>query len=105
MGKRRKCRDKANCFRKLELLEKTLAGMTAKLERSRFLEYVEYVGDEKLMLRRAFRLGLLRGAGTAIGFTILGAVAVYLLRLAAASNLPYIADFISRIIEIIEKRG
>ncbi len=104
MGNRRKCRDKANCFRKLERLEKTLSGVTAKLERARFFEYVEYVGDEKRMLRRAFRLGILRGAGMAIGFTVLGAVAVYLLRLAATTNLPIIADLISQLIEIIEKR-
>lgn len=104
MGKRQKCRDKVNCFRKLELLEKTVNRITVRLESAHFFEYVQYAGDEKRVLFRAFRIGLIKGAGTAIGFTVLGAVAIYILRLAARSNLPYIANFISQIIEIIERR-
>ena len=52
--------------------------------------------------RAAFRLGLLKGLGTAIGFTVLGAAVVYFLQLLVRINLPYITDFIVRIIEIIE---
>ena len=104
MGRRSKCRDKANCFRRLELLEKTLNGISAQLERAHFAEYIDYVGDRRRVLRRAFAVGLLRGAGTAIGVTVLGAVAIWLIRRAAASNLPLLARFLREIMEIIEKQ-
>ena len=90
-------------FQKLSLLEKTLNGIAAKLERAHFTEYVEYVGDRKRVLRRAFATGLLKGAGTAIGFTVLGALAVYWLEQAAKSDLPYIANFFTELIGIIER--
>ena len=50
-----------------------------------------------------FWTGLLRGFGTAVGVTVLGAVIIYAFQALAKSNLPYIADFISDIIDIIEK--
>lgn len=50
-----------------------------------------------------FLTGLLRGFGTAVGVTVLGAVIIYAFQVLAKSNLPYIADFISDIIDIIEK--
>ena len=53
---------------------------------------------------RSFRVGILKGIGSAIGFTLLGALVVYILHLLAQSNLPYIADFISNIIDIIESK-
>ena len=37
------------------------------------------------------------------GVTVLGAVIIYAFQALAKSNLPYIADFISDIIDIIEK--
>ena len=39
----------------------------------------------------------------AVGVTVLGAVIIYAFQALAKSNLPYIADFISDIIDIIEK--
>ena len=61
--------------------------------------------DDRRYLKRAFLAGAARGVGMAFGFTLLGAAALYVLRLIAQSRLPYIADFISRIIEIIESNN
>lgn len=71
--------------------------------KSTFLDYVQYASNEKRIFRRAFLTGLLRGFGTAVGVTVLGAVIIYAFQVLAKSNLPYIADFISDIIDIIEK--
>ena len=73
------------------------------LEKAHFLDYVQYASNEKRIFRRAFLTGLLRGFGTAVGVTVLGAVIIYAFQALAKSNLPYIADFISDIIDIIEK--
>ena len=80
--------------------EKTIRRIAESMERSHFYDYVSFVSDERRMLRRAFLAGLMRGLGMAVGFSLLGALAVYLLNIIAMSNIPYIAEFIRRIVEI-----
>lgn len=104
MGKRRKCRDRKNCAARLSTVEKTLKALSVNLERAHFYDYIEYAGSRRRVLARAFTVGLLKGVGTAIGFTVLGAFAIYLLQQAAKSNLPYIAKLMTEIINIIESR-
>ena len=82
---------------------KTVNSFSYTLEKAHFLDYVQYASNEKRIFRRAFLTGLLRGFGTAVGVTVLGAVIIYAFQALAKSNLPYIADFISDIIDIIEK--
>lgn len=84
-------------------LRKTVNSFAYTLEKAHFLDYVQYASNEKRIFRRAFLTGLLRGFGTAVGVTVLGAVIIYAFQALAKSNLPYIADFISDIIDIIEK--
>lgn len=99
---RYKKREESEFKRRLSVIEKLLASIADKLERSHFYEYTKYVSDEKRIFRRSFLTGLLKGAGSAIGFTVLGAIVIYFLHAIAMSNLPYIADFIADIIEIIK---
>lgn len=90
--------------RRLNVIERTLQLITDKLERSHFYDYMEYISNERQIIRRAFLVGMLKGLGTAIGFSLIGAIIIYMLNLLAKSNLPYIADFISEIIDIIESK-
>lgn len=90
---------------KLRSIEKRLSVIAGNLQKAHFYDYIQYVSDEKRMMKRSFLLGLLKGVGAAIGFSLLGAVIVYILHLIAESNLPYIADFISDIINIINNNG
>ena len=89
---------------RLARIEKTVMSIENSLMRSHFYDYVEYAHDEKRILKRSFLIGLVKGFGSAIGVTILGAVVIYLLHALAMSNMPYIADFISDIIDIIESK-
>lgn len=88
--------------KRISALERTVKSAAARLESANFYEYVDYVADEKRMLKRAFAAGVFRGLGMAIGFSLLGAVVIYLLRLLAESRVPYIAKLVSRIVEIVE---
>ncbi len=54
-------------------------------------------------LRRSFSHGLLRGLGTAIGFSVLGALAIMLLTHLASQNIPVIGNFIAEIIKIVNQ--
>lgn len=101
MGKKRKTADENGLGAAAGRLEEIIV----RLERSRVIELSELLSNGRLAFKRAFLYGLARGLGMAIGFTVLGAAAIYLLRLIAESRLPYIAEFISKLIGIIENNG
>lgn len=78
--------------------------LAQSMERTGFNDYVRYLSDAPTVIRRNFLAGLARGLGMAIGFSILGAVAIYLLRRAAYRNIPLIGDFIWEIVKIIQNK-
>lgn len=61
------------------------------LQRPRRLIYVNFVA------------GLARGLGMAVGFTILGALVVYILRLLVLLHLPGISSFIATVIRLVRQ--
>lgn len=74
------------------------------LERMRLPEYVRYLEDTRRFYRMQLIGGIFRGVGTAIGFTILGAVLVWLLQGLAQRNLPVIGDFLAQIVDLVQRR-
>lgn len=85
-----------------EAVENKIAALAEALERTHFLEYAEYVSDRKRLIKRAFLLGAARGLGMAVGFSLLGALVIWILDSIARSNIPYIAEFIAKIISYVE---
>lgn len=77
--------------------------LTESIERLRFEEYLNFVTNRKRMVWNYFIGGLARGLGSAIGFTILGALLLYFLTSLASKNLPIISDFIQDIIDVIDQ--
>ena len=73
------------------------------MEKMQIAEYVQYLKNIKKMLLINFFAGLARGFGMAIGFTLLGAIALYILQKVAYENLPIIGDFIAQIIKIVQQ--
>lgn len=99
------CKEEKSLSEKcMKRLEKKLDAIASKLDNAGFQEYVEYATDKKRMYKSAFKAGLLRGLGMAVGFTLLGALAIYLLRLAAKSSIPLLGDFVSEIIKIVDSK-
>ena len=76
----------------------------AQLERLRLPEYIRYLEDPRRFYRMQLLGGIVRGLGTAIGFTILGAVLVWLLQGLAQRNLPVIGDFLAQIVSLVQRR-
>ena len=85
-------------------LEKRLDGLAFNLERSRFLEYIEYMQDRKRILRNSFFMGIARGLGSAIGFTLLGAILFYILQRLAQSSISILGEFVAQIVQIVESK-
>lgn len=83
-------------------LEKKIDLLAAKLENLKINSYVELMQDTKKLLFRNFLAGISKGIGMAIGFTILGAIALLILEKIVALNIPIIGKFVSDIAQIVE---
>lgn len=85
-------------------LEKRIEQLANNLEKAKIHEYVDFVNNKKKLLYINFLGGVARGFGMAIGFTILGALAIYFLRQLISWNIPLIGDFIAEIVKIVQER-
>lgn len=83
-------------------LEKKIDCIAMKLENIKINSYVELMMDTKKLVIKNFIAGISKGIGMAIGFTILGAIALILLKRIVALNIPVIGRFVSDIAEIVE---
>lgn len=84
-------------------IEKKVDKLSADIEKSKIGEYVDLMNDKKRLLYINFIIGLSRGFGMAVGFTVLGALAIYLLRMLIDLNLPLIGDFIAELVKIVQE--
>ncbi|MCL2544885.1 MAG: DUF5665 domain-containing protein [Clostridia bacterium] len=73
------------------------------LEKMRLTEYMRYVNDVRRLLWINFLTGLARGFGTAVGFTVLGAIAVTVLQRVTVHNLPIIGRFLADVVRIVQE--
>ncbi|MCL6581218.1 MAG: DUF5665 domain-containing protein [Firmicutes bacterium] len=81
-----------------------LAEYTRHIENLNIAEYVALVRNPKRMFLLNFISGIGRGFGIAVGFTLLGALALGLLRYLVALNLPVIGGFIADLVRIVQDR-
>lgn len=77
--------------------------LSISLEKAKIMEYVNLMEDPKRLLALNFVAGLARGLGIAVGFSILGAVAILILRRLVVLNLPLIGDFIAELIKLVNR--
>ena len=74
------------------------------LEKMNLKAYLDLVGSRRRMIINSLLYGILRGLGFSIGFTILGAGLVVLLKYLLENNLPQFSGFIAEVIHAIEER-
>ena len=87
----------------LKSLAYNLEKLTSALENIKIMEYVEFLNNKRRMLYTNFLAGIARGLGMEVGFTILGAILVYLLKQVVFLNLPLISDFIANIVQLVNE--
>lgn len=83
-------------------IQKQLEEMNRKLEAMKINEYVELMGNTRKLLWKNFMAGIFKGIGSAIGFTILGAVVLILLQKIVLLNIPIIGKYLKDILDIVE---
>lgn len=82
-----------------------LEKMNQRLEAIKINEYVELMGNTKKLIWKNFISGVSKGIGSAIGFTILGAIVLLFLRKIVLLNIPVIGRYLKDILDIVEANG
>lgn len=84
-------------------IKKQLNKMSEMMEKMKIADYVELMQSPYRLLWLNFVGGLARGFGMAVGFTLLGAIVIYILQRAVFLNLPIIGNIIAHIIKIVQE--
>ena len=77
--------------------------LAEKKERDSLAEYVQYLQDRRRLLTTNFLAGMMRGLGFAVGFSLLGALVVVLVRWLALENLPGIGKFFAEVVRMVQR--
>ena len=89
---------------KLQFFLRQIDRWIAAMERLHLSDYVRYVDDRRRMFWSNFWGGVARGVGMAVGFTILGALLVLILKDLAQRNLPLIGDALAEIVNVVQRQ-
>lgn len=77
--------------------------VSSHLEKWDVAEFHEYYRRPRRVLWVSFVSGVARGVGIAVGFTLLGGLLLWILRVLVVTNLPGIGHFVAQLIRIINE--
>jgi hypothetical protein len=83
--------------------EAILGQIAARLEEANLGAYVDLYRRPWRMLWLNFAAGAARGLGMAVGFTLLGALVILLLRNAFLAHLPGIGHVVAEVVRIVQR--
>ena len=84
-------------------LERTLFEVADSLERAKIGEYVDLMNRPGRLIYLNLLGGIARGIGMAVGFTLLGALVIYVLTRSFLLNLPIVGGFLGELVWIIQQ--
>ena len=90
-------------FKKSKQLQSKIDKLINSIERCNLEELATIIGNKKQIIIRNFIAGVFRGIGIGIGITIITAILVLILKQLVTLNIPVIGEYISDIVEIVEK--
>lgn len=85
-------------------LQRRYLAIAREQERLGLHEYVEYLQKPRRLLFTNLMAGMMRGMGFAVGFSLLGAIVIYIVQKLALANLPGIGDFFAEIVRIVQMK-
>ena len=88
----------------LDWLVRRLEHVAQRMEQIHLERYLRYVHNWRRRLLMDFLGGIVRGVGFSVGFTVLGALLLYILRGIALANLPVIGAFLAELVRIVEQK-
>ncbi len=88
----------------LKDLKNKIDKISESLEKSNIVEITYILGNKKEILKRNLIAGIARGVGIGIGVTLITAILIYILQKIILLNIPIIGDYVSDIVQIVEKK-
>ncbi len=89
--------------KKKNILTFSIERLSKILEEGNLMELTYILGNKKEIIKRNLLAGLSRGIGIGIGVTVITAVLVIFLQKIVTLNIPIIGEYISDIVEIVER--
>lgn len=86
----------------ISLLRKQVNNISSQLEKAKIADYIGLMENPVRLLIFNFMGGLARGFGMAVGFTLLGALALLILQRLVLLNLPVIGGGIAEIVKLVQ---
>ena len=86
------------------MLDERMERFLAASERMRLADYIAFESDRKRRLFDAFWQGVARGLGIMVGFSVLGAILIFILQDLAERNLPGISNFVAQVVALVQLR-
>lgn len=86
-----------------DFLEEKIDKLAIYMEKMKLAEYVELLNKPSRLIYINFIAGVARGFGIAVGFTILGALVVLILRKLMLLNLPLVGDFLAELVKYVQE--
>lgn len=86
----------------LDDILRRMENLSRRIELLHLDAYLRYVSDWRKRLSFDFLSGIARGLGFSVGFSVLGALLLYILRNMALENLPVIGRFLAELVRIVE---
>jgi len=85
-----------------DFILRRLERLVHRMDMLRLDAYLRYANNWKKRVFFEFLSGIARGVGFSIGFSILGALLLYILRNVALANLPVIGKLLAELVRIVE---
>lgn len=87
-----------------DLLRDRIEQLSVNLEKMKLAEYVELLNNPWRLMYVNLLAGLARGVGAAIGWTLLAAVLLAVLRVLVLANLPLIGGIIADLVRLVQNQ-
>lgn len=89
--------------KKYNLLNKSIDDLAETLEKGNLKDLIYILGNKKEIIVRNLLAGIFRGVGIGIGVTLISAILVFILQKIVKLNIPIIGEYITDIVEIVQK--
>lgn len=84
-------------------INKRIDNINDRLLKNHLIDLSEVVGSRYELLKRNLISGIAKGVGIGIGVTIITSIIVIILQKIVKLNIPIIGEYVSDIVEIVEK--
>lgn len=86
-----------------EKLQNSIDNLIEIFQKSNIEDWSYILGNRKEIIKKNFLAGIARGVGIGIGVTIITAILIMILQKIVTLNIPIIGEYISDIIDIVQK--